>query len=376
MTHARHSSPDVSRRSGRHAASERARNEENEGIEASPPGWIHWITKISVVLGLGALIATVVIVGPHTILGHLKQIGPWFIVLIAIDLVAAFCDAAAIYLMTRGKGAPPWRRVLVALLAGRAVNTVTPGGNLGEALKISLLSRHCSTQRVIAAIMFVTLTGFTVALAFVAAGTGLTAALFDIPRAAVIVLSISGAIAGVVAIGLWWLLRHGMLSRVAGLAARLHVISRGRRERWQKRLEDLDARLRGDIGGQHRTGATLMILTSQIIQKLGAWLTIVAAGYHLGAGQLVAIMSAGVLINWISTVVPMGLGIHEGGNVALFSIIGAPVTLGVALALARRVNQVVFASIGFIVLSVDKLASHVHVRITARRPSQQLPVLP
>ena len=85
-----------------------------------------------------------------------------------------------------------------------------------------------------------------------------------------------------------------------------------------------------------------------------------AAGYTLGPGQFLALCSAGVVLGWISTIIPMGLGISEGGNVALFALIGAPTALGVALALARRVNQVVFALLGFTILTADRVASRVH----------------
>ena len=41
-------------------------------------------------------------------------------------------------------------------------------------------------------------------------------------------------------------------------------------------------------------------------------------------------------------------------------MIGAPPALGLALAFARRVNQIVFAVLGFIVLAADRVASRVH----------------
>src|SRR5205085_2352695 len=163
-----------------------------------------------------------------TIVDHLRAIGGWFVVLLAIEAVAAICDGFAIYLMTRGPGAPDMREVLVAQFAGRAVNMVTPAANLGEALKVSLLARRCSTAR----------------------------------------------------------------------------------------LDELDTRLRR---AEHRKGAAALVAASQLIQKVVTWATIVAAGYHLSPAQIIAVLSAGVVIGWISTLVPLGLGIAEGGNAALFS---------------------------------------------------------
>ena len=49
---------------------------------------------------------------------------------------------------------------------------------------------------------------------------------------------------------------------------------------------------------------------------------------------------------------------------ALFTLIGAPPSLGVALALAKRVNQIVFAGLGFGVLAVDRIATQVDHDVT------------
>src|SRR5262245_21634281 len=97
--------------------------------------WLRWIARTSIVLGVIALVVTIKIVGFHTIAAHLRAIGIWFGVLLVLEAATTCCDATAVYGMTRGANAPSWRSVVVAQFAGRGVNTVTPGGNLGEALK-------------------------------------------------------------------------------------------------------------------------------------------------------------------------------------------------------------------------------------------------
>jgi uncharacterized membrane protein YbhN (UPF0104 family) len=127
----------------------------------------------------------------------------------------------------------------------------------------------------------------------------------------------------------------------------------------------VDSRLRGQDVRQ-RSHAIAFLALSQALQKFLTFLVVFAAGYTLSPGQFLALVSAGVLLGWISTIIPMGLGISEGGNVALFSLIGAPASLGLALALARRVNQIVFAAIGFIVLTADRLGAHLHGQVKTR----------
>jgi hypothetical protein len=329
-----------------------------------------WITRISVVIGLGALIATVAIVGPRVIFGHLREIGWFFVLIIATDVLSSVCDATAVYYMSRGPGAPKWRQCVVAQLAGRGVSAVTPGGNLGEPLKVGLLSQRCSPKRIVAAVMYVGLVLIVFSFAVIALGTAATAFLFDIPRAGMVALMIGAAVAAAVAVTIVVLIRRGMLSTLSNGLAHLHIISRKRRAKWKKTLEEVDDRLRGhDV--QQRGHAIAFLAISQTLQKFLTFLVVYAAGYTLAPGQFLALVSAGVLLGWISTIIPMGLGISEGGNVALFGLIGAPASLGLALSLARRVNQIVFATIGFIVLSLDRVGTHLHGHVRGKWPARK-----
>lgn len=329
------------------------------------PRWMKWVTRISVVIGIGALIATVWWVGPSVIYGHMREIGWFFVLIVSADVLSSVCDGTAVYFMAQGKGAPRWRECVVAQLAGRGVNAVTPGGNLGEALKVGLLSTRCSPKRIVAAVMYVGLVLIVFSFSVIAFGTAVTAFWFDIPATAQIAMLVGALLAAGIAVTILVLLRRGMLSTLSNGLARLRIISKKRRQKWSKTLEEVDARLRGqDVA--HRKHAIAFLAISQALQKFLTFLVVYAAGYVLSPGQFLALVSAGVLLGWISTIIPMGLGISEGGNVALFGLIGAPASLGLALALARRVNQIVFAAIGFVVLSADRLGTHLHGRVRTR----------
>jgi uncharacterized protein (TIRG00374 family) len=341
-----------------------------------PPGWLRWVTRISIVVGIGALIATVWIVGPSTILHYLKAIGWFFIVLVAIEMISSGLDGTAIYFMAHGPGRPSWRNCVVAQIVGRGVNSVTPGGNLGEALKVGLLSEHCSTRRIVAAVMYVGLIGVVISFAVIAIGTGVTAFWFDVPDLGIFLMLVGAVIAAAIAVAIVVLIRRGMLATLANVLARVHLISKDRRNRWGKTLAEVDSRLQGSDDGEHRRRAIACVAISQLLQKALTYFTIMAAGYVMSPGQFLALLSAGVLLQWIATIIPMGLGISEGGNAALFTLIGAPASLGLALALARRVNQIVFAAIGFFVLTANHLAVRVQGRLRPRatRRTQQHPV--
>src|SRR5690606_25175488 len=130
------------------------------------PRWLRWVTRISLVIGIVALVITVWLVGPLVIVEHLRTIGWFFVAILALEIISSVLDATAVYYMAQGPGHPRWRDTVVAQLAGRGVNSVTPGGNLGEALKVGLLSQRCSPRRIVAAVMYVSLMTVVVSLAF------------------------------------------------------------------------------------------------------------------------------------------------------------------------------------------------------------------
>lgn len=330
------------------------------------PRWLRWLTRASLVIGIAALVTTVWLVGVGTIEEHLTSIGWFFLLLCACELLSSTLDGTAIYFMAHGPGRPTWRETVVAQIVGRGVNAVTPGGNLGEALKVGLLSQRCSPRRIVAAVLYVGLVAMVIAFSVIAIGSAATAFLFDVPRIAMIALLVSSLIAAGIAIAIIVLVHRGMLTTLSTVLARARLISKERLASWNGTLSGVDARLAGTDDGAYRRRAIACVALSQLLQKSILYFTILAAGYAMSPGQFLALLSAGLIVGWVSSIVPMGLGILEGGNVALFTLIGAPPSLGLALALAKRVNQVVFAAIGFIVLAADRVGVRVQLHLASR----------
>lgn len=329
------------------------------------PRWLRWVTRVSLLIGITALVTTVWLVGLGAIEHHLRSIGWFFVVLCTVELTSSSLDGTAIYFMTHGEGRPSWREAIVAQIVGRGVNAVTPGGNLGEALKIGLLSQRCPPSRIVAAVMYVGIVAIVITTCVIAIGSGATAFLFDVPPIGQVALLVAAFVALGAASAIIVLVRRGMLTTISKALARIRLISEQRREQWNDALSRVDARLLGSDDGEYRRRAIACIVISQLLQKGLLFFTILAAGYLLSPGQYLALLSAGQIVGWISSLVPMGLGMLEGGNVALFTLIGAPAAIGLALALARRVNQIVFASIGFLVLAADRVG-RVHLQLSNR----------
>jgi len=320
------------------------------------PPWLRWLSRISLMVGVVAIGLTAWSVGLANVAHHLRSIGWWFALTLGLDVVATAFDAGAIFALARHGPGLSFGRVLVAQMGGRAVNAVTPGGALGEAVKASVLAESVSANRAVAAVVYCGLVSVIVSLSMVALGAPLTGVfLTALPDALRVVLVVGGVLAAGATIGLTVLVSRGMLSSIADLGVKVRLISGKRRERWKRRLEDIDQRLHGTRGSGARRIAAGCVMVSKAIGWVSLYVILRAVGYDVTIGMLAAILSASVILSWMSAIVPMGLGVAETGNYALFSALDAPATVGVALALARRVNQIVFAAVGFTVLGLWRL---------------------
>jgi len=149
---------------------------------------------------------------------------------------------------------------------------------------------------------------------------------------------------------------RGMLGTVVGVGRTLRVVSKKQAARWRKKLEDIDEKVR-DTGGARRHDR-LIALGFVLLSRAGSWtntaILIHAAGAELSVGFLAAVLTAGQVIQWASAIVPMGLGITESGNYALFRGLGADPSIGVTVAIGKRAAQVVYAAIGLVLASVNQ----------------------
>jgi hypothetical protein len=342
----------------------------------SSPGWARWITYGSLVLALAALVWTIASVGPGVLLARLMMLGGWVFVVIGIDLFVTPCDAGAIHAYLRPEQAKVgFPRVLMAQVAGRAVNVVTPLGSLGEVVKITMLMERLPQSRAVSAILLYNLVDLEISLLLIAIGSPLTVLLVDLPRSLQAALLVAGGVAAVGAVGLPIVVWRGILVKVVNAARRLRLITARRHAVWSRKMADVDEKLR-DVGGARRRDRLLGVacqVASRVLSWLQTGVLIHAAGGPLSVPFLAAVITVNQVILWIATVVPLGIGVSEGGNYALFSALGEHPAIGVTVALGRRVVPLIYAAIGLVLVSVSQTVKDVRRSHAARSSSSAVP---
>ena len=81
----------------------------------------------------------------------------------------------------------------------------------------------------------------------------------------------------------------------------------------------------------------------------------IAALVPLTPSFVAANLSLGILITFLSNVVPLGLGIADGTNYALYGVLGSTGPIGLIYTMINRARTVVLAAMGLAVLLIANL---------------------
>lgn len=326
--------------------------------DSGTPSWTRWFTLVSIAVAIVALVVTVWSVGPRDLAGQLAAIGWGFAGVLAIEAAATACDAAALsgFLGSNGRR-PGYAYVLRAQIMGRAINAVTPLASLGEATKATSLMERTSSARAIGAVIRYNLASFGMRLAVIAIGAPLCALLLDVPRWLDFLFLVGALVSLLILVGGIWLVARGMLTAGVKMLRSVRVISHDRACRWRKKATEIDRYLRADRGVPFRTrwAPAGWVAIARTLNLASLWLVVLAAGTLIGPGTMAAVSTAGQLINAASTLVPLGLGVSEAGNAALFSALDEPGSLGVAMVLGSRISTLAYAAIGLVLITTTAM---------------------
>lgn len=306
-------------------------------------------------MAIVALVLTIRDTGLATIGRYFRRIGWWWFAVVALEVVITSLDAVAIRAFMSPERVK-LRSALLSQLAGRSVNAVTPSGNLGEAVKVSVLTEHVSQSRAVATILLYNVVSFTVELAMVAVAAPFVALLVPMPSSLRWMMIVASVVCALLAVGLYALVHLGVLSSLARFARKLRILSVKRYEKWHESLESVDHKMQVTEGarGRDRVAGIMAVTLSRLTSMFLSLLILHAVGEEITTGFVAAYTVGGFVIYMVSTLVPMGLGVSEGGNYWLFRALKENPARGVTLVVARRVTLVLYAGIGLILMAVSE----------------------
>jgi len=314
-----------------------------------------------IVLAIGAVALAFVLRGLdwNELAEAIVGIGASFAMIAAIDIASACCDAYAIYSMLRPRAPIRYRNAFAAQLSGMAINRLTPAGSLGEPVKVTSLAHTVPTSLAVSAVVMFNLLSLYTAIATIVIGVPVTLLLLDLPANVQLVVWIATAVLLAIALALAWIVRRGAVATVVDIIRSTSFISAERAARWRAAIADVDAHLHELAPGRgHRRESGLLrgiagVVGSRVLSSVGTIVLLRAAAIPLHPVLVVAMLSVGILVSWMSNVIPLGLGVADGTNYALYGMLGASPQAGVLYTMVNRLRTIVVALFGLSVMAVS-----------------------
>jgi hypothetical protein len=324
----------------------------------------HVFNLVVLAIGIVALVVLMHELGIADAEEVLSRAGAWFPVILALDVLSMCFDAAAIHAFMRPEARMvSFPRVLAAQASGRAISLLTPGGALGEATKVTMLVGHAPRDRVVSAIVLYNLASLYLSVAILAVGVPITLMLVRLPSDVAIVVYIGLAVVVPVVVLIAVIVHRGALGTVLDAAAGIRVISHDRAARWKTKLAGIDQHLR-ELHSNRSPGTKTgfaFIAISRVVTCAGTAMMLHAIGASVTVTLLVGVWSVGVLVGWVSAVVPFGVGIADGANFALYDVLGATGANGLFATMLDRARTIAVSLLGLLAMGIAHAINRVSI---------------
>ncbi|HLL25930.1 MAG TPA: lysylphosphatidylglycerol synthase transmembrane domain-containing protein [Kofleriaceae bacterium] len=290
----------------------------------------------------------------------LANVGWWFAVVLALELVSLCMDGAALHAFMRPEARMiSYWRVLGSNMSGRAINVLTPGGALGEPMKLMLLSAHAPRARALSSLVLFNLSIAYVSVTFMLVGIPITLLALEVPDSVKVMVGIGLAVIIPAMIALGVVVRRGAVTTVVDILQRVRIIKVERATAWREKLVDVDKHIR-ELHKNRSAGTwkgILWVMGSKLVSWTSSITLITVVGVNVTPTLVLGFLSVGLLIGWISQIVPMGLGVQDGGNYALFGLLGATGPQGLLVAMLQRARSISVAILGLGVFAIMQILS-------------------
>ena len=284
----------------------------------------------------------------------LRSIGWGFTVIVALEVLVSGLNARAWWhTLPRQKRVGTFPRLFLVQLAGSALNDTIPGAPLGgEPVKVLLLKEQFPASATTASLLSAKLAQALSRALFVI--VGMLAASWSLKFERLPVRSLAVAFVLTVAgVGLFMALQIRGLSGPARRASvRLRFLG-GWVERLEHGLGRVDEHLQELYGARPLdfVASVMFGFAGLCVGIVQIWLMMGWIGLRPDWLSSLTIEAFSVLVSFVGFAVPGSLGVQEGGKLLIFAALGLPVSAGLTVGVAFRLNNIVNMVFGLAVFA-------------------------
>jgi putative membrane protein len=301
--------------------------------------------------------------GPREILRDLMKIGWGLPVIIGFHMLLIACTALAWWAALGEDGTGQFRLLVWARWVREGANTLLPVAQVGGEIVGARLLAMCGTRLSLAAASVI-LDKTNEALAqipFTLLGLALLV-LLDGPKETIWWIALALPFAAFMAValllaqrgGLYRLLERSLISlgghlQTPGLAS----------------IAGLDRTLRALLQPRLVSGGIALHLVAWFAGAGNVWLALHFMGFPIDFARALVIETLGQLVRSIGFIVPAGLGVQEGGYLAIGVALGVPPEAALAVSLVKRICQIMLGVPGLLSWQIAEARWLMHKRVEA-----------
>jgi glycosyltransferase 2 family protein len=304
-------------------------------------------------LGLGLLVVLVTQIDLAHVKIYLHEMG-WAFPLIFLPYIAVYCCDTLGWRFAFGPSLSiPFHTLFLTRVGGEAINNITPFAYLGgEPVKAHLLTRfQIPIIRGMAASIIAKLLISISQFFFVILG-GMLALSHLVTRPDVLwplVVVILGG--GVLLTGLSYGLRIGLFTLLFRVLDHW-MLTPSFMEGWRVHLLQLDETI---VGFSRRYPSQLILsfglhFMGWLLGTLEVLAIFYAVGIPISITEAIAVEALASIVKAVAFFIPGSLGVQDGGNVLLLVFFGYSSGLGLTFSLVRRMRELLWISMGLLVL--------------------------
>ncbi len=310
--------------------------------------YVRVATWLGLFAGLAVATALVAWQGFEAV-GALLREGNWPLLLVSVFALPTFVLGAVSWrLLFPPERTPSFRSCLHALWIGFSVNVVLPVANVGgEVIKarVLMLGPVRGVDAVASVVVDKAVQASTLPMLALIGGLLLVALAPDNPLSLAVFAGAALLATGfVVFVAVQWLGAFGVISRFAGRFEGS--------EMWQRfavNAGEADKAIRALYARPGVLVVSSLIRLSARLMLIGeVWLAAYLMGQPIGLAEAAMLKSLSFALRGGAFAIPGGLGLQEGGYVALGALIGAPADLMLAVSLATRLREVLPSLAGLV----------------------------
>jgi uncharacterized protein (TIRG00374 family) len=310
-----------------------------------------WIKLLFTVAGAALLASVLATIEFGQVLELVGRIGWGFVFVLVVAFLAFTADVASWLAVLPGlpfslrHGLLLWRVRLV----GETLNMVTPMAGVGgePAKALILVKRFGLEPRETIASMLVAKTTIVLSyIPFLAIGFALTVGTALLPHEYVIAAGIGLVIYTTAIVGFFLVQRYRVASRLAARLHRYRFASRLERTLREIRAVDHELERLYIVMPRRICGSLLLAFLGWILGAAELLVISALLGYPLSPTNIWIIEAVVQLLRQATGFIPGSLGVTEGTLMALYGIVTGEPSVGVAVALVRRLREVVWIMFG------------------------------